>query len=311
VLKRFLAASALLAAVLGLSAVTPRAALSATSRAATLARPTNVTQNVVDALLPGKAQRHHPNEPTFIIKNGRVVVLPAASNGLSYWSGYAVDACPTCHIRYINANFKEPTVSCAHSTMGTYGAAVAFWVGLDGDGYNTVEQIGVQGNCTSTSAAATYTLWYEMAPAPMIPERSYTIHPGDSISISVYYNQANKVYDFTFSDSTEAESFTKNGVKCAVTCLNNTAEVIAEDPSGGVGSVDLAQFNNVTFSGTTVTSLDGTKGDLCSGPTSSNKLWTSDLKIMYDPNGAIMAYPGALTTCSGPDGFTDFFAQSA
>jgi len=189
--------------------------------------------------------------------------------------------------------------------MGTHGAAVAFWVGLDGDGNSTVEQIGVQANCTSQSAAATYTLWYEMAPAGMIPERSFTIKPGDSIAISVYYDQSNNVYDFNYSNSTEADGFTAEGVVCVATCLNKTAEVIAEDPSGGVGSVDLADFGSVTFSGTTVTSLDGTKGDLCTGPTSSDKLWTSDEKDMWDPNGDPMAYPLSPATrwpCAGRSG---------
>jgi hypothetical protein len=189
---------------------------------------------------------------------------------------------------------------------------VAFWVGLDGDGTNTVEQIGVQANCTSQSAAATYTLFYEMAPAGQIPERSYPIKPGDSISVSVYYDQSNKVYDFTYTNHTEGNPFTKDGVACVAGCTNTTAEVIAEDPSGGVGTVDLADFGSVSFSGTTVTSLDGTKGDLCTGPTSADKLWTSDEQYMRDPSGDPMAYPtGALSTCSGPDGFTDKYWKSS
>src|SRR5207302_1802466 len=58
----------------------------------------------------------------------------------SNWSGYSA-----VHGRYtsVSANWKQPSASCTSAT--TYSS---FWVGLDGDGSNTVEQTGTSADCS-------------------------------------------------------------------------------------------------------------------------------------------------------------------
>jgi hypothetical protein len=304
VLKRVLAACALFMCIIGLTAVAPHAALSAATTVSANANGNAIT------LAPVKAQRHHAQEPAFIINHGRVTMLPsAAKKDINNWGGYAVDACSTCHLRYVNANFTVPKVSCANSTMGSEGAEDDFWVGLDGDTDNTVEQVGVQVVCASKTSAPAYSPWYEMYPLNPVTI-SRTVKAGDKIAISTYYDQSNNVYDMTFTDSSEGQStYTKNGLTCpsGSSCLNKSAEVITENAGDGAPYLDLANFGAVTFSGTTVTSLDGTKGDLCAGP-----LWSMDENIMEDNSGNVMVFPTSpLSTCSGPDGFTDDFYASS
>ena len=57
-----------------------------------------------------------------------------------------------------------------------------FWVGLDGDGTNTVEQTGTEADCDG--GAATYQGWFEMFPAaPVFYDN--LVEPGDAMSASV------------------------------------------------------------------------------------------------------------------------------
>ena len=52
-------------------------------------------------------------------------------------------------------------------------------MGLDGDGTNTVEQIGTDADCSSGKPV--YYAWYEMYPKFPV-NLSLTINPGDTIS---------------------------------------------------------------------------------------------------------------------------------
>src|ERR671932_523536 len=72
----------------------------------------------------------------------------------SNWSGYSA-----INGRYttVSASWKQPTASCTSQT--TYSS---FWVGLDGDGSNTVEQTGTSADCSGGTAR--YYAWYEMYP---------------------------------------------------------------------------------------------------------------------------------------------------
>src|SRR5438270_9216278 len=93
----------------------------------------------------------------------------------SNWSGYAVTGG-----RYtsVSASWTEPSVSCS----GT--AYSSFWVCLDGDTSNTVEQTGTDADCSSGSPV--YYGWYEMYPKFPV-NYSNPLSPGDSMSASVTY----------------------------------------------------------------------------------------------------------------------------
>jgi hypothetical protein len=159
----------------------------------------------------------------------------------SNWSGYALTGA-----RYAaaSASWTQPAVNCAVTPTG-YSA---FWVGLDGDTTNTVEQTGTEADCLSSKPV--YYAWYEMYPKNSF-NYSNLVLPGDSMSASVTY-AGGSMFVLTIRDATQKWSqTTTQRLKSAKL---ESAEAIAEAPSGHGGVLPLADFGRVLFSHTT---LDG------------------------------------------------------
>ena len=75
------------------------------------------------------------------------------------WSGYAVTG-PDGSVTDVKGSWKVPDVVC--SSPGTPNSYASFWVGIDGYGSNTVEQIGTDSDCSGGNAV--YYAWYEFYP---------------------------------------------------------------------------------------------------------------------------------------------------
>src|SRR5213079_1649863 len=106
------------------------------------------------------------------------------------WSGYAVTG---SRFTSVSASWTEPSVSCS----GT--AYSSFWVGLDGDTSNTVEQTGSSADCSGSTPQ--YYAWYEMYPKYPV-NLSGTVRPGDHFSASVT-TDGNGSFTLTITDSTQ------------------------------------------------------------------------------------------------------------
>ena len=176
----------------------------------------------------------------------------------SNWSGYSA-----VNGRYtsVSANWTQPTASCTSAT--TYSS---FWVGLDGDGSNTVEQTGTSADCSG--GAPRYYAWYEMYPKFPV-NLSLAIRPGDSISGSVTTDGSGN-FTLTIRNNSTGQSFTttQRSKKARLA----SAEAIAEAPSGSGGVLPLTNFGTVNFSATTVNgqaigNFNPDKIDMVSGST--------------------------------------------
>jgi len=153
------------------------------------------------------------------------------------WSGYAVTG---GRFTSVSSSWTEPTAKCS----GT--AYSSFWVGLDGDTSNTVEQTGTDADCAGSTPQ--YYAWYEMYPKYPVNYRN-TVQPGDHMSASVTTNGSGS-FTLTISDSTQGWSNTTTArLKSAKLA---SAEVIAEAPSSNSGVLPLANFGTASFSGATV-----------------------------------------------------------
>ena len=200
------------------------------------------------------------------------------------WSGYADVACGTCAIRYVAASFTVPSVNCAKSPDGS---SAGIFAGLDGIKSQTVEQIGVEAECSGGTAS--YGAFYEMF--PNAPVSFSGVSPGDAISMSVYFNSATHHWQLTLADLTTGGNIsTAQACPSGSVCRNSSAEVIAEAPSLSTGAIlPLVDFGQVNHEAIMVTSRNGTRGSM-----TSNGLWTTDSITMVNSGGKVLAQPGPV-----------------
>ena len=157
----------------------------------------------------------------------------------SNWAGYDVTGG-----RYtsVSAAWTQPAVNCSVTPSGWS----SFWVGLDGDTSNTVEQTGTEADCSNGHPV--YSGWYEMY--PKFPKNyADAVAAGDRVSASVTTDGRGS-FTLTLSDTTRNWSQTTTARLKSANLAS--AEVIAEAPSSSGGVLPLADFGSVAFGSATV-----------------------------------------------------------
>ena len=156
------------------------------------------------------------------------------------WAGWVSAG----HHTAVSASWTQPSVTCApYETSDS-----AFWVGLDGYGSRSVEQVGTQSGCSG--GAPFYSAWTEFYPAPASPVAS-PVRPGDAIRASVTFLSGH-TYRLTLSNSTRHWTRTVTGLSNQGT--NASVEVVTEAPSDARTGrvVPLSRFSATRFAGVTV-----------------------------------------------------------
>ncbi|WP_329561932.1 G1 family glutamic endopeptidase [Kitasatospora sp. NBC_01266] len=211
--RRALAVSAALAAVLGTSLPTlPALAASA--------------PELVNA--PMVATSPHLTGP-----HGTPITQGTSTN----WSGYAATGQKFTNV---SASWVEPAGLCTDTDTWS-----SFWVGLDGDGSDSVEQTGSEVDCSGGEPQ--YYSWYEMYPAYPVMF-SNDVAPGDHFTASVTEDTGG-AFTLKLSDTTQGWSHTIH--KTLKSAALASAEIIAEAPSTAQGPLPLADFDKVDFTGAT------------------------------------------------------------
>jgi hypothetical protein len=199
------------------------------------------------------------------------------------WAGYVAQS-PVGFTEVVGS-WVQPTVSCLPVAV----TAAAFWVGLDGYGNRTVEQIGTKATCSSGSP--TDVAWWQMYPAPkvVLDPSTYPVAPGDILWGKVV--RSGTAYTLTLRSS-EGWSYSTSQVGDGA---NATAEWIASSPPlcPTCRFAELADFGSVWFAGAQAAAGGGLR------PIAS---WTSkggpDDVTMVSAAGVTRAVPGPLR----PDG---------
>jgi hypothetical protein len=167
---------------------------------------------------------HHPNHR---------ITKSTSSN----WSGYAVTGGTYTSV---SASWVQPAVNCSSTAYSS------FWVGIDGDTSNTVEQTGTESDCNGSTPV--YSAWYEMY--PKFPTNySNPVAPGDHFTATVTTDGRG---NFTLTLTNSTRGWTQSVAKKLRGANLASAEVIAEAPSSSGGVLPLANFGTVSFSGSTV-----------------------------------------------------------
>lgn len=194
------------------------------------------------------------------------------------WSGYASTVGHP--FSSVSASWVQPTGKCTSAT--TYAS---FWVGLDGDGSNSVEQNGADVDCHG--GAPRYYAWYEMYPAASV-SYSNPVNAGDHFNASV--TVSGTTFSLNISDVTQGWSHTQT--RTSSSAKKFSAEVIAESPeicsSTGCRLASLTNFGTVGF---TASMANGT----ALGSHNPVKI------TMVTNTGVVRAQPGAL---SGGENFS-------
>lgn len=155
------------------------------------------------------------------------------------WGGYVSFGSFTT----ATASWTEPTVTCRSSND-----LFAPWVGIDGDGSSTVEQTGVETDCSS--GRAVYSAWYEMYPAAPV-YYNVSVGAGDHITATVTRTATN-TYRLDLSDTTKG--WTKTTTK-SLTSKHASAEAIIESPTDSYPTISGGiKFTGVKFNGTNLAS---------------------------------------------------------
>ncbi len=185
------------------------------------------------------------------------------------WSGYATTGTTYTDVK---GTWTEPTATCSSRQT----AYAAFWVGIDGDGTNSVEQIGTDSDCSR--GRATYYAWYEMYPQYPV-NLSNPVSPGDSMTGEVKYNGSGS-FTLSIKDNTKGWSFSTN--QTYTPAQRGSAEWIAEAPSSNSGVLPLANFGTVNFSNCTANGAS-----ISSNP-------NPDEIVMETSGGTVKAQPSGL-----------------
>lgn len=168
------------------------------------------------------------------------------------WSGYAVTG---GSYTYVHGSWTVPTATCARGE----NSQSSTWVGLDGWGSATVEQLGSTTGCIF--GIPTYIPWTEMYPALPVPLNE-SMSPGDSMTGSVTSSGGGTSYLLVLVDHTKG--WTYSTTKAASPAdADLSAEWITERPSCPVFCHDLTDFGSVTFRDAIAVG-DGTKGPISS-----------------------------------------------
>ncbi|MEV7939002.1 G1 family glutamic endopeptidase [Kitasatospora sp. NPDC088264] len=150
------------------------------------------------------------------------------------WGGYVAQG---SGFQSVSGSWTMPAVQC-----NTANDLFAPWVGIDGYGSQTVEQTGVQADCSSGSPV--YSAWYEMYPAP--PQYfSDPVDAGDSFTASVV-NDGGSGYTLQITDTTKGWS---ESTRQQLDGQNVSAEAVIESPSQSYPSFSRLDFSGVTVNG--------------------------------------------------------------
>ena len=196
------------------------------------------------------------------------------------WSGYADNNSSGTKYSKVAGKWTEPTGKCGSAT-----SLAAFWVGIDGFNSGSVEQDGTLIECVSSKVH--YFSWWEMYPSNAIQVVGSTVKPGDKIAASVV--KSGTSYTLKLTDSTTtANSFSTTQTCAAATCVDASAEWIAEAPCCVSGSTPypLTNFGTWSLSGATVTG-SAKAGTISSFPDDA-------ITMVNGTSGATEAKPGAL-----------------
>jgi len=158
------------------------------------------------------------------------------------WAGYAATGAAGTFTS-VASNWIVPPVNCGGVATSTRSSLA---VGLDGDGTNTTEQIGTEGDCNGNFPA--YSAWYQVSPNAPVTFAN-PVKPGDAMTASVT-SLGGGQFMLTLFDMTQ--NWTQVTEQTSATATLGSAEIVAEDPVLNGQAQPLSNFGIVDFLGAAI-----------------------------------------------------------
>lgn len=169
---------------------------------------------------------------------------------ISNWGGYVAHGSAGTFVS-ATAYWKIAKVTCGSSAL------FAPWVGIDGDGNNTVEQTGAATQCSGGHAS--YRAWYEMYPQAPVYYND-PISEGDRFKASVTASGT----DFTLTIQDLTKGWKESVTRSNPSAQKSTAEAVIEGP-GGYPAIRAQKFRKVVFNDLDLDSWNPVEYDTQSG----------------------------------------------
>jgi hypothetical protein len=205
------------------------------------------------------------------------------------WSGYVITG-PAGSVSDVTGSWVVPLVTCAAGET----SYAAFWIGIDGDSSNTVEQIGTDSDCQN--GVPTYYAWFEFFPFRRRLITTVPVAPGDVIAAEVTYNASTGKFELFIVNATRGSTF---AIARWFPGTRASAEWIAEAPASGAGVLPLANFGSVDY-GADFTAVSPTNMATVNGQTGPIAAFGAAVQAitMVSKSNAVKAQPSGLS----PDG---------
>jgi hypothetical protein len=199
------------------------------------------------------------------------------------WSGYAITGGKKAKLKYtsVGGTWTVPTVTGSDNDSAQYSAT---WVGIDG--FLPHDQHLIQAGTEEDwiDGSPFYQAWWEILPAPETPITTITVHPGDTMDVSITRDGSD--WTIAVTDTSTGRSFTTDQTYQGPL---SSAEWIQEAPTLGRRIATLADDSTFAFA---LGTANGANPDLVS----------TEAGTMVNKAGV------AISTPSVPDTDTDGFA---
>jgi hypothetical protein len=151
------------------------------------------------------------------------------------WAGYAATGAAGSFTS-VASGWTVPALTCNGTDTHS-----SYWVGLDGDGTSTIEQIGTEGDCNGDFPV--YSAWFEMFPnAPVFFDNP--VKPGDFMEASVTA-EGGGVFMLTLFDATQ--NWSQVTEQNSANATLGSAEIITEAPSEDGQISALSDFGTAVY----------------------------------------------------------------
>jgi hypothetical protein len=239
-------------------------------------------------------------EAVFTNSAGSATTTPASLHIDLYSTAWSVNVDLGETYSAVNGSWVVPAVTCNSTAPAVYYQ----WVGIDGWGSNSVEQVGTGTECVGGQAS--YFMWYEMYGSnvnngnPVFPgyHTTYTVNVGDSVNASV--TVTNSVWTLRITDVTANWTFSQNFSSIGMTPYQHSAEWIYEyPPVVGGSTTSIPSFGEAAFTNCSVVA-NGVAGPMISPTNAYNTLG-----VMIMLSGTDWASPGPPN--SAGTGFVDIW----